>query len=183
MKIFDPSIHINLSSQNSQLDEFVFLDIEASGLGFNSYPIEVAYATSNDETASALIKPNHDWLESGEWDSNAERNIHKITQHVLLEQGKSAKAVAAELNSALKGKLIFCNDLAYDGVWLAKLFKVADVGVEFFLTDIRAFFDFIGKEKTSSYKSAYEDISVETIHRALPDALRFVSAYKLVSGH
>lgn len=143
----------------------------------------MAYATSNGETASALIKPDHDWLESGEWDSNAERNIHKITQHVLLEQGKSAKAVAVELNSALKDKLISYIGLAYDGVWLARLFKVAGVGVEFYLTDIRAFFEFIGEEKTRSFKSAYEDISVETIHRALPDALRFVSAYKLVSGH
>lgn len=181
MKIFDPSVHINLSSQNSQLDEFVFLDIEASGLGFNSYPIEVAYATSSGEAASVLIKPEYDWLESGEWDNNAERNIHKIALHALLQDGRSAKAVAAELNSALKGKLIFCNDLAYDGVWLAKLFKAADIGVEFFLTDIRAFFELVGEEKTRSFKSAYESISVETMHRALPDARRFVSAYKLVS--
>jgi len=33
MKLFDPSIRLNLNKHNVELDEFIFLDIEASGLG------------------------------------------------------------------------------------------------------------------------------------------------------
>lgn len=179
MKIFDPSIHINLSNQNVDLDEFVFLDIEASGLNFDSFPIEVAYASSNGDENSFLIKPTADWQAHGEWDIHAEMEIHKIQLQTLLSQGESAKTVATALNHSLKGKLILCNDLAYDGVWLAQLFKAAGVGVEFFLADVSTFFDFIGTDKTQCFKLAYQGIPVETSHRALPDALRFVSAYNL----
>lgn len=177
MKIFDPSIHINLSNQNINLTQFIFLDIEASGLSFDSYPIEVAYACSTGDKASYLIQPTLDWQENGEWDMHAETAIHKITQHELLTTGASAKAVAVALNGALRGKLILCNDLAYDGVWLAKLFKTADIGVEFFLTDISAFYELIGTDRTKLFKSAYDAIPVTTTHRALPDAERFVTAY------
>ncbi len=181
MKIFDPSIHLSLSKQNIHLDEFVFLDIEASGLDFDSFPIEVAFANSNGDKATYLIKPTYDWQEDGQWDTGAELTIHHISLDDLLTHGDSAKDVAIALNSALQGKLILCNDLAYDGVWLAKLFKAADVGVAFFLTDISAYFEFVGEEAKQRFKSAYDAIPVTTIHRALPDAERFVAAYMAIS--
>lgn len=101
MKIFDPSIHLSLSKQNIHIDEFVFLDIEASGLDFDSFPIEVAFASSNGDKATYLIKPTYDWQEDGQWDTGAELTIHHISLDDLLTHGDSAKDVALALNSAL----------------------------------------------------------------------------------
>jgi len=59
MKLFDPTVRVHLSPSNSAMDEFIFLDIEASGLSFSSYPIEVAYASSRGRSGAYLIKPSN----------------------------------------------------------------------------------------------------------------------------
>ncbi|MFT6834406.1 MAG: hypothetical protein ACJA0H_000434, partial [Francisellaceae bacterium] len=64
------------------------------------------------------------------------------------------------------------------GVWLTQLFKAANIGVQFTLTDIRYLYEYWGEDKTSTYKEAYESIVTITSHRALPDAERFVTAYQ-----
>lgn len=177
MKIFDPSLRVNLNPQNFALDEFVMLDVEASGLGHSSYPVEVAYASSTGEHADFLIKPTTEWLEKGEWDNNAER-LHGLSQQQLLEQGDNIVNVAQQLNKYLCGKLVLCNDLTFDGFWLSQLFKAANISVAFHLTDLSALFDYWGEQKAHLFKEEYGKTLNTNEHRALPDAKRFVKAYQ-----
>jgi hypothetical protein len=179
MKLYDPSLRINLNKHNFLLDEFIFLDIEASGLGSGTYPIEVAYASSMEGKSEYLIKPTDDWKNNGLWCSNAEFSIHEISQDMLEKHGINPIDVAIALNDALCGKLVLCNDLDYDGVWLTQLFKAANIGVMFSLTDIRYIYEFWGEDKTHNFKQGYEAIAPSTIHRALPDAQRFVDAFNM----
>jgi hypothetical protein len=181
MKLFDPSLRINLNKHNFELNEFIFLDIEASGLGSGTFPIEVAYASSIGDKSEYLIKPTIDWLNHGSWCSNAEHRIHKISRNMLIEEGVTVLDVANALNKALCGKLVLCNDLEYDGVWITHLFKAANIGVQFTLTDIRYLYEYWGEDKANAFKKAYESLVPKTCHRALPDAERFVQAFKLIN--
>ncbi|MFQ3202439.1 hypothetical protein [uncultured Pseudoalteromonas sp.] len=175
MKLFDPTVRVHLSPSNSAMDEFIFLDIEASGLSFSSYPIEVAYASSRGRSGAYLIKPSNQWIENGEWDKTAEQKIHMLSIQLLNEQGMDSRKVACSLNEALKGSIVFCSDLAYDGPWLTQLFESANVGVEFSLTDIEYFFEWLGN-RSSKYKEELKKIAMPE-HRALSDAQRFVDTY------
>jgi hypothetical protein len=179
MKLFDPSLRVNLNKHNFELNEFVFLDVEASGMGIESFPIEIAYSSSNGDKNEYLIKPTQDWLNDGSWCFNAEHNIHKISLEILIENGMNTYDVAINLNKALLGKFLLCNDLEYDGVWLTQLFKAASIGVQFTLTDIRYLYEYWGEDKTNAFKEVYKSIVPSTNHRALPDAERFVKAFKL----
>jgi len=176
MKLFDPSLRINLNHQNVKLDEFIILDVEASGLGHSSYPVEVAFASSSGEQADFLINPTTEWLEKGEWDKNAE-TLHGLSQQTLLFTGSCIVNVAQQLNKYLCGKLVLCNDLAFDGFWLTQLFKAANTSVTFHLMDLSALFDFWGEQKTKVFKEEYGKTLNTNEHRALPDAKRFVETY------
>jgi hypothetical protein len=182
MKLFDPSVRIHLNKHNFNFEltgEFIFLDIEASGLGSKNYPIELGYSSSFGDKNEYLIKPTKEWLEHGSWCSNAEYDIHKISLEMLIENGVNVLDVANALNKSLCGKLVLCNDLEYDGVWLTQLFKAANVSVMFSLTDIRYLYLYWGEDKANAFKDVYKSIIPSTNHRALPDAERFVTAFQL----
>jgi DNA polymerase III alpha subunit (gram-positive type) len=176
MKLFDPSLSVNLNPKNCALDEFVMLDVEASGLGHSSYPVEVAFASSTGAQANFLIKPTTDWLEKGEWDKSAEK-LHGLSQQQLLQKGDNIVSVAQQLNKYLCSKLVLCNDLTFDGFWLTQLFQAANTSVTFHLIDLSDLFDFWGEEKAHLYKEEYGKTLNTNEHRALPDAKRFVKAY------
>jgi DNA polymerase III alpha subunit (gram-positive type) len=158
MKLFDPSLRINLNKHNFELNEFIFLDIEASGLGSGTFPIEIAYASSTGDKNEFLIKPTNDWLNHGSWCSNAEHDIHKISRDMLIENGMNVLDVANALNKSLCGKLVLCNDLEYDGVWLTQLFKAANIGVQFTLTDLRYLYEYWGEDKANAFKEVYQTL-------------------------
>jgi len=90
------------------------LDIEASGFGEHSYPIEVGYCLSSGEKYCALIQPLKDWQH---WDAHAEA-LHGITKAAILEVGLSVKAVAGALNSKLAGMTLYSDAWAQDKPWL-----------------------------------------------------------------
>jgi len=48
-----------------------FLDVEASGLGPDSFPIEIGWAILGGPAGSVLIKPAPDWSQDA-WDETAE---------------------------------------------------------------------------------------------------------------
>ncbi len=61
-----------------------FLDFEASGLGPDSYPIEVAWGFFGIETTfSYLIRPAEHWTD---WDPVAE-DLHELSRATLFEAG------------------------------------------------------------------------------------------------
>ena len=71
-----------------------FIDVEASGLGRGSYPIEIGISLASGDRHCWLIRPPAHWTH---WDPGAEA-VHHISRARLIERGRPAEEVAAELN-------------------------------------------------------------------------------------
>ena len=113
------------------------LDIEASGFGAGSYPIEVGYVMPDGRAACMLVQPTGDWTH---WNEAAER-VHGISRSVLLAHGHPPRDVALALNRDLAGLTVYCDGWAHDYPWLAALFEEADARPAFKLASVRELMD------------------------------------------
>ena len=73
------------------------IDVEASGFGKGSYPIEVGFVLPDGRGDCMLIRPGPQWRH---WDVAAER-LHHISRALLEERGRPARDVAERLNAQL----------------------------------------------------------------------------------
>ncbi len=110
------------------------LDIEASGFGRDSYPVEVGFVLGDGQTYCTLIRPAPGWTH---WDPQAER-VHHITQDTLQRHGRDVAEVALLLNERLHGLTLYCDGWAHDYAWLAVLFEAAGTAPSFKLDNLRA---------------------------------------------
>jgi len=113
------------------------LDIEASGFGRRSYPIEVGYVLPDGRAACMLVRPAADWTH---WDEGAER-VHGITRSVLALHGRAPRDVAMALNRDLAGLTVYCDGWAHDYSWLGALFEEAGLSPAFKLESVGALLD------------------------------------------
>lgn len=97
------------------------LDIEASGFGRESYPIEIGYVLPDGRARCTLIRPAPGWTH---WDPEAE-NVHHIARATLLQHGRPADEVVDMLNHDLAGLTVYCDGWAHDYTWLGALFEAA----------------------------------------------------------
>ena len=112
----------------------VFVDVEASSLFADSFPVEVGYAHPRAlpwggcaiELASAPVRPESAWLSSGGWDSGAEA-IHGLSREALLRDGLPAGDVCDLLDGAFGGCAVVADTGAgsVDDLWLAVLYDAA----------------------------------------------------------
>ena len=109
------------------------LDIEASGFGRGSYPIEIGFVLPDGTAYCTLILPDLAWTH---WDGDAER-VHGISRSLLRRHGRSPHEVALELNHRLDGRTVYCDNWAHDYAWLARLFESADISPSFKLRHLR----------------------------------------------
>ena len=109
------------------------LDIEASGFGRGSYPIEVGFCGGNGALFCALITPEPDWQH---WDASAEA-LHGITRELLRRHGRPVRWMAEQLNTRLGGQTVYCDGWGQDFPWLSRLFDVAELPMRFKLDDLR----------------------------------------------
>lgn len=100
------------------------IDVEASGFGPQSYPIEVGLAMSDGQKYCTLILPLNDWTH---WDEDAEK-VHRIPRDILEYHGKEAVEVAELLNEKLAGETVYTDGWVVDKPWLIRLFH--ETGVE-----------------------------------------------------
>lgn len=110
----------------------IVLDIEASGFGNGSYPIEIGFAAQNSIRYCSLIKPFPNWTH---WSESAEE-AHGISREELMLRGRNPKDVVLELNHRLKGKQIYSDGWVVDHPWLMKLFFAVNVEPTFQLSPI-----------------------------------------------
>lgn len=110
------------------------LDIEASGFGHDSYPIEVGFVLADGQTYCSLIRPAPGWTH---WDASAEQ-LHHITLECVRKHGRDAREVASLLNERLRGLTLYCDGWAHDYVWLSVLFEAAGLSPSFKLDNLRA---------------------------------------------
>lgn len=111
----------------------VVLDIEASGFGLGSYPIEIGFVDSQGEAWCSLVKPMPDWQH---WDPNAAA-VHKITREHLVQFGRNPDEIVQVLNDRLRGQTVYSDAWAHDYTWLNRLYEVAERSPTFKLDNLR----------------------------------------------
>ena len=105
----------------------LIIDIEASGFGVSSYPIEVGVALRDGSTFCSLITPAADWTH---WDSTAEA-VHRVSRDILRSYGKPLREVTAQLNALLDGCTLYTDGWVVDRPWLTTLFYAAHTPMMF----------------------------------------------------
>ena len=113
------------------------IDIEASGFGRRSYPIEIGYVRDDGQAWCSLVRPADDWKH---WDKQAER-VHGIARPSLLQHGRPVAEVARRLNDDLAGRTVYCDGWAHDYTWLGLLFEEAGLVPRFKLESVNHLLD------------------------------------------
>ena len=147
------------------------LDFEASSLGEDGYPIEVACVIGTGPEPSlqfsSLIKPRREWKGGKGW-SEASAAIHGIAREEL-EDGMDADGICLVLDRMLSGLTVVVDGGSYDRFWLEPLYGSR---APLFEPDDLSGIDvgWFAERKRSS----------RVAHRALPDALWL---YRTVVGY
>jgi hypothetical protein len=105
----------------ADLPKIAFLDFEASSLGKDGYPIEVAWVLSTGEEESHLIRPDPTWTD---WDLKSE-TIHGLSRDRLHADGAPVTDVARRMMSVLTGYALYATAPSWDGKWLSRLLRAA----------------------------------------------------------
>jgi hypothetical protein len=143
------------------------LDIEASGFGRSSYPIEVGYALQDGRTRCTLIRPPAHWTH---WDAGAEQ-VHGISRRTLLSLGRPVGDVASMLNGDLAGRTVYCDGWAHDYPWLARLFDEAGLAPGFRLESVTTLLDEGALARLGALQADTRRALGVSRHRASSDAL------------
>jgi len=112
---------------NDTLFRPYIVDVEASGFGSRSYPIEVGLALELDERYCSLIIPAPDWTH---WDTAAQK-LHRIARETLRVHGKPLSRVAKDLNRILGESTVYTDGWSVDKPWITRLFNEAGVSRAF----------------------------------------------------
>lgn len=109
------------------------LDMEASGFGAESYPIEVGYVLPDGRSYCSLIRPQPEWTH---WDAQAE-TVHGISRETLLAHGRDVREIALQMNGQLRDQTVYCDGWAHDYPWLQAMFEAAGMTPAFRLENLR----------------------------------------------
>jgi hypothetical protein len=142
------------------------LDIEASGFGRGSYPIEVGFVLPDGHAWCSLIRPEPDWRH---WDPQAQAR-HHISRELALQHGHSAAEVAGALNQRLNGRVVYCDGWAHDYSWLARLYEAAKLTPSFRLEHLLSL---LNEGQARRFDALKREVIAESSgqrHRASTDA-------------
>lgn len=143
------------------------IDIEASGFGGQSYPIEVGVVTYLSERYCRLIKPQADWQH---WSEEAQQ-LHGITRELLAKKGVKPAQVCLELNQLLIGQTVYSDGWVADNPWLIKLFEAAGMEMKFTLSPLE---NILTEQQMEKWHDTHKSICASTNcerHRASNDAV------------
>lgn len=142
------------------------IDVEASGFGSLSYPIEVGVINQFGERFCGLIKPQSDWTH---WDEQAE-SLHGISRQLLAEKGLPAHEVCQQLNQFLIGQVVYSDGWVVDDTWLIKLFDAAKVIMQFHVSSLEMILNEAQMSLWHTTKDRLFQQMKEQRHRASTDA-------------
>jgi hypothetical protein len=145
----------------------LFIDIEASGLGRGSYPIEVGIALACGGTACMIIRPESDWEF---WDDEAEK-LHGISRETLTYFGRPPLDAAKFLNQLIAKEVAYSDAWGNDSCWLALLFECAGIAQHFKLDSLRSL---LSEEQAAIWHEVKDSVIADNPfprHRASNDAL------------
>lgn len=119
-------------------ENYWFLDVEASSLNKNSYPIEIGFVNaSNNRSYSSFINPDtvDGW---DDWSTDSEE-IHNICRFFLWEHGRSALTVAKEIRELLDNATVIVDSPVFDRMWIFELFAKSNMNVNFEIISVEEF--------------------------------------------
>lgn len=103
------------------------LDVEASGFGQGSYPLEVGLVLPDGTPHCFLVMPARGW---SSWDPEAEK-VHGISREVVENHGRPIEEIAWRLNGLLYGQIVYSDAWSFDMSWLGKLFDKVNMPQKF----------------------------------------------------
>jgi len=142
------------------------IDVEASGFGSLSYPIEVGVINQAGERFCCLIKPQLDWTH---WDTQAE-SLHGISRQILAAKGLAVQEVCFQLNQFLAGQVVYSDGWVVDDSWLIKLFNAAKITMQFNVSSLEMILNEVQMSQWHSTKDKLFEQMQEQRHRASSDA-------------
>lgn len=142
------------------------IDIEASGFGVESYPIEIGVALSSGSRFCTLVTPADPW---SHWDEGAEQ-LHHISRDSLIAHGRPVDEVARTLNDLLQGITVYSDGWVVDKPWMTKLFAVAGVEMNFHVSPLELI---LSEQQMIAWHETKESVVTDAKidrHRASNDA-------------
>lgn len=156
-----------------------FVDVEASGLGPYSWPIEVGWAFHGEAPRSVLIRPAEGWPMQA-WEKSAE-SLHRISPDRLLAEGRDALDVALGLNAALGQATVYSDAPDYDSFWLFRLYTAAGVQPNYKLADLGDLLTPLWKGEPLDLVRRASETAPHT-HRAAGDVRHLQVMYEIALG-
>ena len=148
-----------------QLRPFI-MDVEASGFGCESYPIEIGVALDGKSRYCSLIIPSAQWTH---WDMAAQET-HHISRDLLVKHGKPLDSVANELNRILGGLTVYSDGWSVDKPWVTRLFSEAGIRQDFSISPLERILTEPQMEIWHATKEKIINALGLTRHRASSDA-------------
>ncbi|MDN3519783.1 hypothetical protein QWY84_19430 [Aquisalimonas lutea] len=97
-----------------------FIDVEASGLECDSYPVEVAWSDAEGHVESMLIAPPEEWQVHRSWSEQAEA-LHGLTTEALLAEGTPIERVCMKLIETARTETLYSDAAPFDRFWIGVL--------------------------------------------------------------
>lgn len=157
-------------------ERVAFIDLEASGLNAQSWPIEVGWCFPGVAPKAHLVRPSSNWIDAA-WDPRAEA-LHGISRSELDAGGVQPAELCRLLNDELSLCTVYSDAPDWDGFWLYRLFGAAGRKQRFELRDFREAFDGVPDAAMDAHKRAAMQLAPHT-HRAAPDVLHMRTLYEL----
>jgi hypothetical protein len=153
----------------------IVLDVEASGLGERSYPIEIAWQDSTNKNSydTFLIRPDKTW---NYWDEIAESSVHNISRIELSIEGITISEASRRLNAALAGKTVYSDASRLDQKWILTLFRLTTRNPTF---EIRSIYELLPSVEHLNIDDEFAYLKVT--HRALADARMMIHLLEILS--
>lgn len=157
---------MTLSLHESKSWPPAIIDVESSGLGTESYPIEIGVVLSSGEGYCSLVVPAPSWTH---WDPAAEK-IHGISRKEVLTYGKPIGEVARDLNRLLENQTVYSDGWVVDQPWITRLFYEASIPRRFFFSPLESI---LSEEQMAVWHEVKKEVITERKlkrHRASADA-------------
>lgn len=166
VQMVDMSRYTGPSQRHQVKASPAIIDVEASGFGSDSYPIEVGVVTDEGNRFCRLIRPLAQWTH---WSEEAEA-LHGISRDVLFDRGVDCRQVCEELNSLLKDQTVYSDGWVVDQPWLIKLYYAAHMSMSFRISPLEMILSEQQMNAWSETKSGILTSSTMRRHRASTDA-------------
>jgi len=166
-----------------------FLDVEASSLSIDSYPIEIAWSDHHGIIESHLINPYavDGWRD---WDYNAQQ-MHGLSRKQCREEGIQPKQMCNLMSQSIKpGEIIYADGGAFDENWVDVLYSEGSalgyaqfrvVHSDAVMLPLLTKIEFDEKKRWQLYENLKLEARrmVGTRHRAEPDVRYLIELWRL----